>query len=261
MHKFFAKTLFLGKKVIFLPECHSTNESLSNLCKIEFLPEGTVVWSDYQTKGRGQRGNGWESIKGKNLLASVLLRPKWLTIADQFYLTFISGLAIRKSIQERVKMDVKVKWPNDVYVREKKIAGILTEASISSRSLDSAVVGFGINLNQDEFQNQAAVSIYNLINEVTDREELLSAVLRDLEYYLMKLKAGKSRELLEEYFENMLGYGEIRTFAAKGEFQGKIVGVDSKGCLEIMVHTAGNTSLIEGARATFGLKEISMLLQ
>jgi BirA family biotin operon repressor/biotin-[acetyl-CoA-carboxylase] ligase len=260
VHKFFAKTLFLGKKVIFLPECHSTNDHLTELSKREKLIEGTVLWTDFQTSGKGQRGNRWESAVGENLLASMFLKPRWLDLDRQYLLTIATGLAIRNAIQQYTHKKVKVKWPNDVYVGQSKISGILTECSIQGKGLESAVVGFGINVNQQEYQNSQVISLVQLTGKIQDRELLLEEILLQMEQQLLRLKSGGYKDILSDYYRYLIGYNEIRTFRSPDEFQGMIIGVDRKGSLRILITNAGNTRFAQGSEVSFGLKEITQIL-
>ena len=116
MHKFFAKTQFIGKNVIYLPQCHSTNTEMQTFLKKTTLEEGTVVMADFQIKGRGQLNGRWISQKEKNILMSILLNPTFLSLHQQYYLTIIQGLAITDALGHFIANDVKIKWPNDIYV-------------------------------------------------------------------------------------------------------------------------------------------------
>ena len=140
MHKFFAKTLFLGKKVVFLPQCHSTNDHLAQLARDSKEPEGLTLYADQQSDGKGQRGNVWVSEPGKNILLSILLRPKFLLLQKQHYLNLITGLALIDVLNQEAS-DVVLKWPNDVYVGEKKIAGILIENNSRGNAIESSIIG------------------------------------------------------------------------------------------------------------------------
>lgn len=262
MHKFFAKTLFLGKKVFFLPQCHSTNDFISDLNRDSSLIDGTVVWTDHQIKGKGQRGNGWESLPGKNLLASVYVQLKWLNVRDQYLLTFLTGLALREVIQRYVEVEVVVKWPNDVYVGTKKVAGILCEGTIMGSIIESAIIGFGINVNQREFSASNAVSMLSLgsAETVIDREMLLEEVLQAIERRILSLKSAGRNIVLEEYVSHLMSYQKLQTFSANSEFRGKIIGVDVRGYLLIEIAESTDKKLKVGTIQSFGLKEINMIL-
>ena len=127
MYKIPATTLFLGKNLIFMPECHSTNDTLLLLCQKENLPEGTLVITSSQTAGRGQRGNVWEAQKDKNLTFSFLLKPSFLPVIKQFYLNIFVSLGISDFLTTISGEKVQIKWPNDILLQEKKVSGILIE--------------------------------------------------------------------------------------------------------------------------------------
>ncbi|WP_236612907.1 biotin--[acetyl-CoA-carboxylase] ligase [Cesiribacter andamanensis] len=127
-----ADTLFIGSSIIYLPECHSTNTAALHLLENESLPEGAVLITDKQTAGRGQRGNNWEASPGQNLTFSVVLRPRFLPIRDQFLLTISISLAIYDLLTDLQVPALSIKWPNDLYCGTKKIGGILIESSLKT---------------------------------------------------------------------------------------------------------------------------------
>ena len=110
-----------------MPECHSTNSLLLDLTRKISQPEGTIVITKQQSRGRGQHGNSWESEPGKNLTLSLLLKPNFLAVKQQFYLTMAFSLGVCDFLTERSIGNVKIKWPNDILVNERKVAGILIE--------------------------------------------------------------------------------------------------------------------------------------
>ena len=133
------------KNIIKKNQISSTNTVAIELLKKEELPEGTIIWADEQTKGRGQRGNSWESEPGTNLTISIILFPHFLKAEDQFLLSKVTSLAITDYLANRFNQ-VTIKWPNDIYVANDKIAGILIENSIIGSSFEYAVIGIGLNI-------------------------------------------------------------------------------------------------------------------
>ena len=131
-----------SKNLILLNEVESTNNYANQLVLSKAAEHGTVVLAQYQKKGRGQQGNFWESEFGKNMLASFIVFPQFLSAAKQFYFSKIVSLALVDFLKTETN-EVSVKWPNDIYVRNKKIAGILIENSIKGSNLSSAVIGIG----------------------------------------------------------------------------------------------------------------------
>ncbi|WP_420577333.1 biotin--[acetyl-CoA-carboxylase] ligase [Ekhidna sp.] len=234
MHKIFAKPLFLGKKVVFLPQCHSTNDELASLIKKSSEPEGLVLYTDNQTKGKGQRGNVWLSEPGKNVMMSVLLRPKFLDPQNQFYLNLITGLAIVDVLRGLVARDISLKWPNDVYVADRKIAGILIESNMRGSILEFSIVGVGLNVNQEGFNLPNATSMFLETGKQFDLREIMEDFLLQFEKWYIKLKNGGHDSILNSYHQLLMWRGEERAFKANDEeFYGEIVGIDSHGRLAI----------------------------
>ena len=250
MHKFFAKTHFIGKNIRFLPECHSTNDILMHQVKLGDAKDGDVLITDFQTKGRGQRGNTWESKPGENLMFSITLRPDFIKAQDQFLLTVVASLALCDTL-EFYNIRPAIKWPNDIYVGSKKIAGILIECLLRGTSIENSVVGIGLNVNQDIFSEAYATSMKMEISRMMGREETLSRILISLEKFYKQLRTEPSTRLMELYYSRLLGLSQERKFLVKEEhISGVIKGVDSVGRLEV---------LIDGKVQKFGLKEIKFL--
>ena len=169
MHKFFAKTQFLGKKVVFLPECHSTNEEAQSLLNDQLI-EGTTIITTNQKKGKGQRGNVWESEPGQNATFSTILKPKFISPANQFLLHLISSLAIHDALFPILGKKMKIKWPNDIYYNDFKICGVLIENTIRGNRIEYAIIGIGININQTNFEHPNISSLKMRISLVTSEK-------------------------------------------------------------------------------------------
>jgi BirA family biotin operon repressor/biotin-[acetyl-CoA-carboxylase] ligase len=252
VHKYFAKTHFVGKNVIYLPECHSTNDYLLDLAKKRNLIEGTLVITDRQTAGKGQRGNSWESEEGKNITVSWIVKPDFLLPSEQFLLTIITALSIRAELQ-RLKIDkVNLKWPNDVYVQDFKIAGILAESSLRSNSIEYTVLGLGLNVNQSSFQNEAATSVIQHTQLETDRYSILESILLEFEIRYDQLANNKNSEIIHEYHECLRWKGRKHLFSTDDlSFEGVIKGIDPSG--RLLVQTE------DGLIKSFNNKEISFI--
>lgn len=235
MHKIFAKPLFLGKKVVFLPQCHSTNDELAAMVKNENPPEGTVIYTDSQLSGKGQRGNKWEADPDKNILMSLLLKPKKLAVKNQYYLNLIIGLAILDFLKEKLRSkDLRLKWPNDVYVNGQKISGILVENSLKGTVIDSSIIGIGFNLNQETFDIPNATSLFLESNQYCTKEEIMEDILQLIEYWYMKLSEGRFEDILSSYHDSLFWKDEIHTFQSDKEIlKGIIRGINEVGRLII----------------------------
>lgn len=252
MHKFFAKTSFLGKNVISLPECHSTNDLLMDYARLGKAKEGTLVITDFQTVGKGQRGNHWESEPGTNLLFSVLLHPKYLAPRSQFYIGLCMALATVDAVEvlAGAQPGLEVKWPNDLYFKNKKLAGILLESSLVGSKVDFVVLGMGLNVKQLVFSNPTATSLQKEGLDL-EKDELLEEILLQLEAYLKMLQNGKFDEVLQAYYLRLRWMGEVHEFEASGQqFSGVIMGIDEQGRLQLQS---------DGRALVYDIKEIKFL--
>ncbi|MEO9485852.1 MAG: biotin--[acetyl-CoA-carboxylase] ligase [Ekhidna sp.] len=237
--------------MVFLPQCHSTNDELIQMTRKYHEPEGTLVYTDDQQKGKGQRGNIWISEPEKNILMSVLLRPKFLLPVDQFYLNLVVGLSILDTLKSYLPGELHLKWPNDVYLNDKKISGVLIENNLKGNSLESAVVGIGINVNQRGYRINHATSFTLETNKEFERDGIIEELLCKLEKWYLKLKHGDKRNILHEYHRQLMWRGELHVFKANGiEFQGEIIGIDNQGRLSINEN---------GSLRSFSIKEVEFI--
>ena len=211
----------------------STNDDARD----EKYREGDVVWADFQTAGRGQRGHEWHSRKGENLTFSVVLEPLFVPIAEQFSVSEVVALSLVDMLAE-YGIEAKIKWTNDIYVGDKKLVGILIEHSLSSATLRRTIVGIGINVNQKEFDSALPnpVSMTQLLGREFDLEEVLNCFLSHLQRNYALLREGAKAELHERYNGLLYRKNEFHTYALpSGEkFSAKIVGTAPSGalCLE-----------------------------
>lgn len=252
MYKILANTVFLGKDVHYLPECHSTNDKAIQLIKEKKAHEGTIIVCDHQTHGKGQRGNSWMTQKGLNLTFSIILCPSFMDISEQFYLNMAVSNSIRTLFQEYTHM-LKVKWPNDLIVPEYgKLGGVLIENTFSGERWEFAVVGIGININQLEFESSKATSLARITGNQFDLRELFRLLVTQIEQGYLKLRRGKWAEIKSEYLHHLYLKDQKSRFKdARGEFEGLIAGISKDGKLEI--------ELENGEMELFGSKEIVFL--
>jgi BirA family biotin operon repressor/biotin-[acetyl-CoA-carboxylase] ligase len=241
----------MGKNFVFVPECHSTNDIAHKLCLQPGATEGTLVITHNQTKGRGQRGNRWESEPGRNLTFSLILKPSFLSVGDQFYLNIIASLAIADYLRAKSAHDIRIKWPNDVIAAGRKISGILIENQISGSSFSHVIMGIGLNINQRGFDVDTATSLALITGKEHDLQDELEALLEMLEARYLQLRQLDLTLLREEYLRNMYWLGEVHTFAAASDvFEGIIEGIDGSGKL-VIKHN--------GRSRAFSLKEVSFV--
>lgn len=246
MLKLQPKTLFVGQNQVFLPNCHSTNDVATEVAERGGQFDGTVVFTDYQSAGRGQRGSTWEASAGQNLMMSIAIDSAFLPLHRQFDLSICAALGARAALEAAGMTAAQVKWPNDLYVHHKKIGGILIENHLSGNKLQYSVLGLGINVRQEQHLPERATSL-TLEGSFIERDALLVLVCEQFEYFLNLLKAGQS--LRETYLRQLLGYREERTFFADGQhFKGTIAGISPEGLL--LVES-------EHSKKKFDIKEIS----
>ncbi len=222
----------MGKKVVYMPSCHSTNQVALDLLKNGRVEEGTIVITNHQTSGRGQQGNQWEAEEGKNITCSLILKPKSLPIADQFLLNVIISLGVADLVRDILSMDTKVKWPNDIYCNSEKICGILVNNTVKGHTLENSVIGIGLNVNQQQFSHPKATSLALLSGNTTyDLPQILEALITAIEKRYFQWK-NDTLGLWEDYIANLYWHDEVRTYKTEGEyFTGLIRGVTKSGQL------------------------------
>lgn len=228
---------------------------------------GTVVYTDRQTAGRGQRGNSWESEPFKNVTMSILLRPKNVAPNQQFWLSEISALAVERVLSKYIG-NVSIKWPNDIYYKDFKICGMLIEHSLSGGKINYTIPGIGINVNQRVFLSDAPnpISLANVLGHEVPTSEILDGIVDEI-LTMCDLLPEKADEIHREFLSKLYrrdGFHEyqstIRSTSANGlsvleegeHFQARIVNVHPDGMLDLMT--------TEGHIHTFAFKEVAFVL-
>lgn len=217
--------------------------------KTDFF-DGTIVVTDFQTAGRGQRGTSWQSEAGKNLMMSLLIDSSFLDLGTHFELSMCTAISIYETLKDFGIKDVSVKWPNDVYIKNKKVGGVLIENSIRNKTFRCSVIGFGLNLSQEVFENPRATSLLNEGFEVS-RETFIENFSSFFEKKLLKIKAGESLKLV--YYDILMGFEKEREFIHKETvFKGIIKGVTDFG--ELIIES-------ELSKKKFDIKEVSFVFE
>lgn len=220
-----------------------TTASTNDDARDEKYREGDVVWADFQTAGRGQRGHEWHSRKGENLTFSVVLEPTFVPIAKQFSVSEVVALSLVDMLAE-YGIDAKIKWTNDIYAGDKKLVGILIEHSLAQTSLRRTIVGVGINVNQTEFDASLPnpVSMAQLLGKELDAEAVLKCFLTHLQRNYELLREGGAEALHDRYNALLYRKNEYHTYALpSGEkFSAKIIGTAPSGALRLE-DKSGNT--------------------
>lgn len=254
-----AAFLFFMDSIIHLNVVGSTNDEMQHLlaCNHDDVAEGTLVYADEQTNGRGQVGNHWESESGKNLLASIVLFPDFLPADRQFLVTQIGALAVRDFLTSHVGLNnVTVKWPNDVYVQDKKISGTLNEAMLMGKRMAYVILGVGINLNQKTFSSYPVnpVSVLHLTGKEFDVDRAAVLLRQCVMLRYMQLVNGEEEQIRSEYLSVM--YRRHGFYEYEDEsgcvFSAKLVTVHPEGELEL--------ELRDGKHRTFLFKQVKFVL-
>ncbi len=240
----------IGRKIIHLNTVDSTNNYAANLLKSGNCPHGTVIMADEQTAGRGQRQAIWESEGGKNLLLTCVICPDNLAVGQQSCLTHFFSLAAVDFLR-KFGILAEVKWPNDIFVHDKKIAGILIENSLSQNMIKNSILGIGINVNQTLLpENATSMSLET--GTFWSLNELIFSFCQSCNRYLEILKSGNFQELRKEYEENLYLKDTKALYEdAKGEFIGVVRGVNDDGAVKIDSES--------GEQKVYQLKEIRLI--
>jgi BirA family biotin operon repressor/biotin-[acetyl-CoA-carboxylase] ligase len=253
LHKDPIESLFTPANQIKLPSCHSTNQTAADLLAEKDPAEGVVIITRNQTAGKGQRGNTWESQAGKNLTCSIILKPTFLPITQQFELTVISSLAIVKTLDDLGLPNAHIKWPNDIYFGDAKIAGILIENIVRSNYLDYSILGIGLNVNQQQFKVDGATSTRIELDRELDLDIVLDRLLQRIAQYYGLLKSGNFQYLRTEYNQHLRWLKQNRTF--RNTLTGTIVPGQVDG-----VNQLGQLILkSNGKEIIFNFKEVEWL--
>lgn len=240
-----------------LLEVDSTNryirDEAARLWHLAGDADALIVSAIRQTAGRGQRGNSWMSASGKNLLFSILLRPSFLPVSRQFQLSQTIALAVKKTAEE-YGVAAKLKWPNDIYVGGRKLAGILIETDYASRCIEQAIIGIGLNVNQIRFprMERTPVSLRMLKGIELDCDEVLGVFCNRFSHYYSMLGHGSHSEIKQEYLDSLIGYKEQLHYAdADGEFYAMVADVRECGLLVLKKS--------DGSVREYTFKEVELL--
>ena len=236
MHKELT-TLFTGQQREMLEQVDSTNSYLADLLKKGRIPEGFVVSAEQQNLGRGQAHAKWKSEKGKNLLLSFVFYPGFIKIPDIFLVNIALALGVADLVKRRTGEKIAIKWPNDIYYRDRKIAGILIENSMNSSMIQQTILGIGLNVNQNDFPKELPnpTSLNLILGKEIDREEVLNELCSSLEGRYLQLKRGEHAALDRDFVSILYRKDEWHTYISeRKEFEGMIKGVDKRGRLLVM---------------------------
>jgi BirA family biotin operon repressor/biotin-[acetyl-CoA-carboxylase] ligase len=224
-------TVFIGKKIFYFEAVSSTMDIAMEL-GLKGLPEGTLVLTETQTKGRGRLGRSWFSPKYKGVYLSLILKPRILPTQTPI-LTLLAAVSICEAIRENIFLDVRIKWPNDILIHNKKLGGILTELSAEMDRVRFVVVGIGLNVNSErKTLPEGATSLREQKKEEINRVELLQEILRRMEAnYLFFQKKGP-RDIIERWRSYNITLGKrVKVVCQKEHVEGQAMDIDIDGGL------------------------------
>ena len=227
----------IGQKIIHLDTVDSTNNYTANLQKEGKIQHGTVILADEQTAGRGQRGASWTSSAGENLLLSVYLTPDNLSVVNQPALTQFISLSLIDFLR-KIGISGKIKWPNDIYANDQKIAGILIENSIRSSYISASIIGVGFNVNQQSFEGVNATSLKLQNEQHFQLKEVLFSWIQEMNLLWAELTKGNLKLLESRYKQELYLLNESAFYLDEtGEFEGIVRDVDNQGYLILEKNT------------------------
>lgn len=236
--------------ITFIEETDSTNKALRERMATGQVEEGSVVVAGFQTAGRGQVGNVWESEAGKNLTFSVVLYPETVPANRQFVLSQLAALSV-KEVLDAYTDHITVKWPNDIYWKDKKICGMLIENDLCGKNIYATIIGIGINLNQLEFRSDAPnpVSLAQITGSVYDADDVLDRFLSILYKWYLRLLKGEEDVIRNKYREALYRRDGYYPFSDDdGGFAARIYDIEPTGHLVLQLQ--------DGTLRRYAFKEV-----
>jgi BirA family biotin operon repressor/biotin-[acetyl-CoA-carboxylase] ligase len=247
---------WLGHRLVRLARVTSTSDEAARLAE-GGAAHGTVVVADEQTAGRGRQGRRWHSPAGANLYLSMVLRPS-LSPGEVAPITLAAGIGVCDAVNS-AGVAASLKWPNDLLVRGRKLAGILSEMNTRNRTVDHVIVGIGIDVNQTAFPPELAAIATSMAAELgrpVDREAFLGVLLEDLERWLDVFFAGGGEAIAGAWTARArLAGRRVRATTAAGPIEGRPDGVDAAGALIVIDDQGGRHRVVSGEVVVAGDEE------
>ncbi|MEM7372204.1 MAG: biotin--[acetyl-CoA-carboxylase] ligase [Bacteroidota bacterium] len=246
-------TPFPGRHIFRLSEASSTNTVAMHMLA-DSPPDGSVVLTYHQKAGKGQKGNHWEAKPGLNLTFSLICYPSFLSIDRMFELSKITCLAVKNCVEQWLPtQEVLIKWPNDVLLNGKKVAGILIENQLEGTNIQASIIGIGLNINQVLFSSQIAnraTSMALIESRTFELEKVLQSLLTTFDKYYIELQQGQYASIDRSYLQYLYGYQEaIPILIENRRIVTPIIGIDKGGRMALM---------IDGRMQYFDIKEASI---
>ncbi|HAQ38756.1 MAG TPA: biotin--[acetyl-CoA-carboxylase] ligase [Saprospiraceae bacterium] len=222
----------IGSHRIYLESINSTSTFAQELLSKSNPNEGTVISAGYQTSGKGQGSNKWQSEADKNILLSFILYPKFLKASKQFYLSIFVANAIVNWLDKIIpEQPVRIKWPNDIYVGHQKLGGILIQNTLKADAIEHAVIGIGLNVMQQQFGELSnAVSLSMLTPLDQTLAKLTDDLILQLDHYYRMLANGNFAWQKSAFEQRMLHLGEKASVStSEGMVEGIVLGIGEDG--------------------------------
>lgn len=246
--------MLIGSNIIYREKVSSTNVLAAEMLNTTSLPEGSVIYAGEQSNGKGQRGRTWHGEAGKNLTMSTIIYPHFLQADRQFMLSKVLSLAIAELL-DPYSGAISIKWPNDIYHKDDKIAGILIENAIEGNRIKHCIAGSGININQLHFPREIPnpVSLQIINSREYDIAALLADFCRICDTWYKRLKDAHEDEINEQYRKRLYRLNKLSGYIINGRMTRAIIrGVDRYGRLELKME--------DGSKGVFGFDEIRFSL-
>lgn len=239
--------LFFGNQTIHLSSVDSTNNFAAKLLAEGLCADGAVIMADHQTGGRGQRGNVWLSESGKNLLSTFVCKPDNLSVERQVVLTWLTSLSVVETLR-KFNIEARIKWPNDIFVGNKKICGILIENQLNGKRIQHAIIGIGLNVSQMDFGEFPATSVSKETSAIFSPKEIMQSLRQEMEKQFGQLNQISDEQIKENYMDSLYRLNELAPFEDEnGSFYGTITHVTDTGMLVVQK---------ENEEVMYGIKEI-----
>lgn len=240
-------------EMIELNEIDSTNNFLKSYRPLQ-PKEVTLVTAEFQTAGRGQIGNSWESESGENLLFSLLIHPQNIEASQQFLISQISALSAKEAL-EAFTDGLSVKWPNDIYWHDKKIGGMLIENDLSGHTITNCIIGIGLNINQEKFHSPAPnpISLFQIIGKKIEKRFVLERFMKTFNTRISSLKIDGGEQVKQDYIQALYRRNGMHPYADEtGRFEARIVKIEPTGHIVL--------EKVDGSRHTYAFKEVKHLI-
>ncbi|MBE0662747.1 MAG: biotin--[acetyl-CoA-carboxylase] ligase [Bacteroidales bacterium] len=246
----------IGSPIIHVQSVSSTNTHAAEVISRNEAVNGMVINALEQTEGKGQNQNRWESRAGENLTFSIVVQPTGLPSSKQFLLNKMASLALKDFVQAHLTdSDIRIKWPNDIYCNNRKIAGILINNTILGEKITWTILGVGINVNQTVFLSDAPnpVSLKMISGIHYDLELCLKMLCHYIEIRFKQLLEKKYTKIDQDYIGSLYRFGMLSDFVYKGQaIKAKITGIGEFGHLEL--------ETLQGRKLSCDLNEVKHVI-